>query len=121
MSMDREEQLKLVTQLVHEGKLDRRKLFQTAAALGLTAAGAGAAIASAPSVAAQDSDAKLVTVSQEQTPTWVRNFNPLVAENTSRWPSQSGIYEPMGIYNLVTGELTPWLATEWKFSDDNLS
>src|SRR5262249_16411352 len=69
--------------------------------------------------AAQDSTLKLVTISQEQQPTWVRNFNPLLADQTGRWPSQGGIYEPLVVYNTITGVLTPWLAESWAFNADN--
>lgn len=112
-------ELDILARLVRERKIDRRKLFQTAAALGLSSAGAGVAMSRVQSVAAQDSNLKLVTVSQEQQPTWVRNFNPLLADQQQRWPSQGGIYEPLIIYNTIKGELTPWLAEKWAFNADN--
>ena len=70
-------------------------------------------------MAAQESDLKLVTISHQQPPTWIRNFNPLLDQDSSVWPTQGGIYEPMLIYNTMTGEIVPWLATAWEFSDDN--
>lgn len=58
----------------------------------------------------------LTLTAVEQQATWLRNFNPLMPG--PRFPSQSGIYEPMAIYNSVTGEWVPWLATSWEWRDD---
>jgi peptide/nickel transport system substrate-binding protein len=69
----------------------------------------------AESPAASPSTGGLVTVSEQQQATWVRNFNPFVADN--RWPTLYGIYEPMFIHNIVQGETVPWLATEWTWND----
>jgi peptide/nickel transport system substrate-binding protein len=113
-----------VRQLIRERKLDRRKLMQTAAALGISATPVvGAAMAAIkPSVAsAQSSDLNLVTVSQEQQATWIKNFNPWLTGDNVRWPTHAGIYEPLLIYNEITGETHPWLATAWEWSADNLS
>jgi peptide/nickel transport system substrate-binding protein len=120
MTDEQRETLELVAKLIREKKLDRRKLMQTAAAMGLgtTAAAAGVAVTRVPTASAQDGPL-LMTVSTEQQPTWIRNFNPLLEQNSSRWPTQSGIYEPMAVFNEMTGELVPWLATEWSFNADN--
>ena len=59
-----------------------------------------------------------MTISHQQVPNWIRNFNPLLDQDSSRWPTQGGIYEPMLIYNTATSEIVPWLATAWEFSDD---
>jgi len=59
----------------------------------------------------------LITASAEQQATYVRNFNPFVSDN--RRPTNNGVYEPSMIYNTVKGELTPWLATEYAWNDDN--
>src|SRR5215211_3359317 len=119
-----QEILEQVRKLISERKLDRRKLMQTAAALGVSATPVvGAAMAAIkPSVAsAQSSDLNLVTVSQEQQATWIKNFNPWLTGDNVRWPTHAGIYEPLLIYNEVTGETHPWLATEWSWSADNLA
>ena len=58
-----------------------------------------------------------MTVSAQQQATWVRNFNPFVTDN--RFPTVNGVHEPLMIYNTLKGELAPWLATEYQFSDDN--
>ncbi len=46
MTDERFKTLETIGKLVSEGKIDRRRLFQTAAALGLTGAVGGAAVAS---------------------------------------------------------------------------
>jgi peptide/nickel transport system substrate-binding protein len=99
-------------------RLPRRRLMQTAAALGLVTA-AGPALSRAAPAAAQESDLKLVTISHQNPPTWVRNFNPFLDPNSVIWPTQAGIYEPMIVFNTINGEIVPWLATEWGFSEDN--
>jgi peptide/nickel transport system substrate-binding protein len=50
--------------------------------------------------------------------TWIRNFNPFF-ESQARWPAAAGIYEPLVIFNRATGEFVPWLATAWRWEDDN--
>lgn len=112
--------LSILEQLVRERKIDRRKLIQAAAGMGI----AGFAVGTAPTIAsrsaaAQETSGNLLTVTTQQQPTWVRNFNPLIAQDSSRWPTQSGIYEPMAVLNEIKRELVPWLATEWSFSADN--
>ncbi len=108
----------------HGQRIDRRQLMQRADALGISASALGAfGVRSNPVAAAQgssDGDLKLMTTNNEQQATWVRNFNPFGSENSgTRWPTMYGIYEPMMIYNTMTGEMTPWLATEYAWSDDN--
>ncbi|HEX2980796.1 MAG TPA: ABC transporter substrate-binding protein, partial [Anaerolineaceae bacterium] len=58
-----------------------------------------------------------LTVNVEQVSTWVRNFNPFSAD--VRYPAQTGMYESLMVYNKATGELVPWLATEYAWSNDN--
>jgi peptide/nickel transport system substrate-binding protein len=59
----------------------------------------------------------VLSVSVEEHSAWVRNFNPLLANNT-RWPTRSGIYEPLLIWNAVAGAWVPWLATGYRWSAD---
>lgn len=64
---------------------------------------------------AGDSDA-LLTLPEQSMPTFVRNFNPF-----SGLPlpgSRNVIHEPLMISNSATGELMPWLATEYEWSED---
>jgi peptide/nickel transport system substrate-binding protein len=62
---------------------------------------------------------RLLVVAQEQQAAWVRNFNPLLPSGSVRWPTPAGIYEPLLIYNTITAEYVPWLATAYQFSDEN--
>ena len=59
----------------------------------------------------------VLVVSQEQQATWQRNFNPLLISGSARWPTSAGIYEPLLIYNPMTGRYEPWLATEYQFDE----
>jgi peptide/nickel transport system substrate-binding protein len=58
----------------------------------------------------------LVLTAQEQQATWIRNFNPLMP--SSRWPSASGIYEPLAVFNSAKGEWVPWLSPKWEWRDE---
>ncbi|HEX6291217.1 MAG TPA: ABC transporter substrate-binding protein [Herpetosiphonaceae bacterium] len=78
---------------------------------------ASASPAGSPAAAPTGDSKGIMTVSTQQQPTWVRNFNPF--SNAFLFPTVHGIYEPLMIYNVVKGELTPWLATEYAWSDDN--
>jgi len=109
-----------LVRLVENGQIDRRRLVQSAAALGFSAGAANLALMQSGAAAAQEGEPNLLTVSTEQPPTWIRVFNPLLAQDASRWPTQAGIYEPMIIHNTITGETLPWLASEYSYSDDNL-
>ena len=48
---------------------------------------------------------------------YVRNFNPF--NGNPLFPTVSGIYEPMMIYDTAKGELVPWLASSYQWSTDN--
>ena len=56
---------------------------------------------------------------QEAKLSWVRNFNPLVPGGSARFPTSAGIYEPLFIYNSITGEYVPWLAKGYEWSEGN--
>ena len=118
MTIERFEDL---ARLFRENRLDRRGCLQTAGALGLSATAAGGVLSRIEPLeaAAQESDLKLVTISHQQLPSWIRNFNPLLDHELVGLAHPGGIYEPMLIYNTMTGEIVPWLATAWEFSDDN--
>ncbi|MFL5758914.1 MAG: ABC transporter substrate-binding protein [Thermomicrobiales bacterium] len=101
-------------------KLDRRRLIGVAAAAGISAAAYAKTLPGPSAVRAQSTDDGLVTVKGvELGPTFIRNFNPLHAEETARWPTVAGIYEPMLIHNTMTGKIVPWLATGYAFDADN--
>lgn len=110
------------------GRIDRRELIKRASAMGLSASGLGMLLTMGyvPStLAAQEATPgaevsdQLLTASDEQVSTWIRNFNPLFPQTTNRWPTINGIYEPLFIYTTINAEIVPWLATEWSFNDDN--
>lgn len=64
----------------------------------------------------------VLTVAQEQQSSWVRNFHPFLPMGVARWGTSAGVYEPLMIFNRMTGEYVPWLATsyEWGANADAL-
>ena len=60
-----------------------------------------------------------LTIYQEAQLSWVRNFNPLSPAGSARWPTSAGIYEPLFIYNSITAEFVPWLATQYEWNKNN--
>jgi peptide/nickel transport system substrate-binding protein len=109
-----------------QGTLTRRQLGRRAAAMGISLPALSAILATgvvpAGVVAAQDETAGLLTTNNEQTGTWIRNFNPLLPEGaSSRWPVLFAIFEPLFVWNTIKAEFAPFLATEWEFSADNLT
>ena len=62
-----------------------------------------------------------LVVSVEQTPSWVRRFNPLSPLAPARWPARGGVYESMMVYNSAKKLWVPWLATSYAWSDDALA
>lgn len=81
----------------------------------------GLAIALAVAVAARAAPPTVLiaTVGPRQTP-FTRSFNPFRSDADSRWPTWAGIHEPLVICNRVTGQYTPWLASAYTWSNDNL-
>ncbi|HET9328671.1 MAG TPA: ABC transporter substrate-binding protein [Candidatus Eisenbacteria bacterium] len=59
----------------------------------------------------------VLVVSQEQTSSWVRNFNPLTPAAAARWPTLAGVYEPLFVFNSVRSAQVPWLATAFQWRD----
>ena len=59
----------------------------------------------------------VLTLGEQTMPTFTRNFNPLTP-NSPLPGTTNLIHEPLMIYNTVTGELVPWLATEYQWGDD---
>ncbi|MCA9758766.1 MAG: ABC transporter substrate-binding protein [Candidatus Eisenbacteria bacterium] len=60
----------------------------------------------------------VLVVSQEQQSSWIRNFNPLTTAAAPRWPTISGIYEPLFVFNSVKSEYVPWLGLDWVWAAD---
>ena len=61
-----------------------------------------------------------LVVSVEQTPSWVRRFNPVSPLAPARWPTRGGIYESLMVYNSAEKAWIPWLASSYAWSDDAL-
>ncbi len=61
----------------------------------------------------------VLVVSQEQTASWIRNFNPLTTASTARWPTTAGIYEPLFVFNSIQARHVPWLALSREWRDGN--
>ena len=59
------------------------------------------------------------TVGPRQTP-FTRSFNPFLSDSDARWPTWAAIHEPRIVCNRATGPFTPWLATAYSWSADNL-
>ncbi|HEY2899408.1 MAG TPA: ABC transporter substrate-binding protein [Polyangia bacterium] len=55
-----------------------------------------------------------------KTSAFTRNFNPLLEGGDMRWPARGSMYEPLLIWNPITGQYVPWLAEQFSFSDDHL-
>ncbi|MFF0308531.1 ABC transporter substrate-binding protein [Streptosporangium sp. NPDC004379] len=107
--------------VVDPRRFDRRTLLRGAGALGaaaFTASLTGCAETGAGQGAkAGAGSAPLLTVASEQGSTLARNFNPFAA--SSRWAARFCVYEPLMIFNHVTGALEPWLATGFTWSQEN--
>jgi peptide/nickel transport system substrate-binding protein len=57
---------------------------------------------------------------QRQSSSFTRNFNPLLELGDVRWPAKAAMYEPLLIWNALTGAFVPWLAESYRFSEDHL-
>ena len=64
-------------------------------------------------------DQEGLIVYQENQISWTRNFEPLNPVSICRWPTRGGIYEPLYIYNPISTEWVPWLATNYEWKNDN--
>ncbi|HVR02355.1 MAG TPA: ABC transporter substrate-binding protein [Polyangia bacterium] len=63
----------------------------------------------------------VLSISVEKQSAWVRNFNPLAPGAGARFPTRAGVYEPLLIFNSITGAYVPWLATSHAWSEDHLA
>jgi peptide/nickel transport system substrate-binding protein len=61
----------------------------------------------------------LVTPGGQSLTTFTKNFNPFTPRPL--FPTVYGIYEPLMIRTAIKGETNPWLATDYKWSDDKLT
>ncbi len=62
-----------------------------------------------------------LTISVEQQASWVRNFNPLLPQGSSRFPALAGIYEPLLIYDTAQGKYVDWLSDGHEWRDGGLT
>jgi peptide/nickel transport system substrate-binding protein len=62
----------------------------------------------------------VLAVAEEQSASFTRNFNPLLYSGDVRWPARHAMYEPLFIYNPLTGAYVPWLAEAYAWSEDRL-
>jgi peptide/nickel transport system substrate-binding protein len=62
----------------------------------------------------------VLTITEEQSASFVRNFNPLQYAGDVRWPARHAMYEPLLIYNPMTSQFVPWLAESYRWSEDRL-
>jgi len=80
----------------------------------LIAAASAAVLAMAAPAAAQT----VLTVSAEQTTTWVRNFNPF-GQTSARFTTLDFIYEPLVVFNRLKGNEPNFrLAESYELADD---
>ncbi|WP_172125953.1 ABC transporter substrate-binding protein [Devosia sp. 919] len=79
----------------------------------LLAATSAAILAMAAPASAQ----VVVTVSSEQTTTWVRNFNPF-NQTSARATTKDFIYEPLAIFNRLKNQTEFRLAESFELADD---
>lgn len=114
-----EHQSRTSSQLLHN-RIDRRRLMQSATAVGAASVAASAGLHVARPGAAQESgeaSERLLRIGGGQAASWIRNFNPLVPDALPS--AQYSIHEPLFVYSSTNGEITPWLATSWAFNGDN--
>jgi peptide/nickel transport system substrate-binding protein len=80
-------------------------------------------VLAAPSCGNQGSRAPdgVLVVSQEQTASWIRNFNPLTTATAARWPTLAGVYEPLYVFNSAKSVFVPWLAVSHEWRDENFT
>lgn len=61
----------------------------------------------------------ILTIGREGNTTYTRNFNPFSPNALNG--TTTAIYERMIIWNPVNGDIVPWLATGYEWSDDGLT
>ena len=64
-------------------------------------------------------DKEGLIVYQENQISWVRNFEPLNPVSIPRCPTRGGIYESLYLNNPITTDWVPWLATNYKWENNN--
>jgi peptide/nickel transport system substrate-binding protein len=98
-----------------------RRLIVTGAAA-LLAAAVAACGSSAPSSsgASAKGPSGTLTISNEQGTLWNCSFNPFNPSNLGEGVTMGQVYEPLAFVDtLENAKATPWLATNWAWSDGN--
>ncbi len=79
----------------------------------------GTASSTAHAASAKAASYPLLVVSDQQTGTWVKNFNPFNNTGAVLDPTKAGIYEPLYMVMTVdNAKEIPWLATSYSWSKD---
>src|SRR5688572_32260924 len=82
---------------------------------------AGALLAHTGCAAPREATAPgVLNITEGQSASFIRNFNPLQFAGDVRWPARHAMYEPLIIYNPMTGLYVPWLAESHRWSEDRL-
>jgi peptide/nickel transport system substrate-binding protein len=87
--------------------------------LGITAAVAAGALGFGLNATRAQDGAQCVVVSHRAASTWIRNFSPVAPDPIN--DTFGLIYEPLLIWNEVNGEIIPWLAESYEYSEDLLT
>jgi peptide/nickel transport system substrate-binding protein len=82
----------------------------------VVAAALVAAASCGPRKAGREAGA-LVIEERQQTASFTRNFNPFVEAGDVRWPARRSMYEPLLVFNPMTGDYVPWLAERYTWLD----
>jgi len=61
----------------------------------------------------------LVITEAEPAASFIRNFNPFFEWGDVRWPARRSMYEPMMLFNVLTGEFVPCLAKDYRWTEGN--
>lgn len=96
-------------------KLARAGALALAATLALAGCG-GNGDTGTPAPPSGLDGSQLLTIPREDASSFDRNFNPF--SNPDFPMTHQAIYESMFIFNPATGDIVPWLATEWESKPD---
>ncbi len=94
--------------------------FGAIIASGLLATALAACGSSASKSTTKSGPSGTLTISNEQGSLWTCGFNPFNPAVLSQGVTMGQVYEPLVFVNsLQNAKATPWLATAWKWSDNN--
>ena len=61
----------------------------------------------------------IVITEAEQTASFIRNFNPFFEWGDVRWPARRAMYEPLMLFNVLSGDFVPVLVTSNRWGPGN--